>query len=150
MNSAASMNRKQVGILIFDEVEVLDFCGPFEVFSAARLNEEKRREEPSPFEVFLLAEAASGEFLLRTLGTTAGVVHRDDWTHTLTRTYGATSSRRRVSREPLKKSSRRLSVLRRVPTLSKRFGTTPVIFGTNTVLNQTIANSKTSATRYWI
>jgi hypothetical protein len=25
-----------VGILIFDEVEVLDFCGPFEVFSSAR------------------------------------------------------------------------------------------------------------------
>ena len=25
-----------VGILIFDDVEVLDFCGPFEVFSIAR------------------------------------------------------------------------------------------------------------------
>jgi putative intracellular protease/amidase len=24
-----------VGILIFDNVEVLDFCGPFEVFSSA-------------------------------------------------------------------------------------------------------------------
>jgi putative intracellular protease/amidase len=24
-----------VGILLFDEVEVLDFCGPFEVFSIA-------------------------------------------------------------------------------------------------------------------
>ena len=29
-----------VGILIFDEVEVLDFCGPFEVFSIARPNGE--------------------------------------------------------------------------------------------------------------
>ncbi len=28
--------RRTVGILIFDEVEVLDFCGPFEVFSVAR------------------------------------------------------------------------------------------------------------------
>lgn len=27
---------RTVGILIFDEVEVLDFCGPFEVFSVAR------------------------------------------------------------------------------------------------------------------
>ena len=27
---------RTVGILIFDEVEVLDFCGPFEVFSIAR------------------------------------------------------------------------------------------------------------------
>jgi len=50
------MKRIQVGILIFDEVEVLDFCGPFEVFSIARMNEGKRLEEPSPFEVFLIAE----------------------------------------------------------------------------------------------
>ena len=53
------MQRKQVGIVIFDDVEVLDFCGPFEVFSAARLNEEKRREEPSPFEVVLVAEKSA-------------------------------------------------------------------------------------------
>jgi transcriptional regulator GlxA family with amidase domain len=50
------MKRKQVGILIFGDVEVLDFCGPFEVFSVTRLNEEKRREELSPFNVFLIAE----------------------------------------------------------------------------------------------
>jgi len=50
-----TMNRKRVGILIFPQVEVLDFCGPFEVFSVTRLNEEKRREEPSPFEVVLIA-----------------------------------------------------------------------------------------------
>jgi len=50
------MNRKRVGILIFPNVEVLDFCGPFEVFSVARLNEERRREEPSPFDVILVAE----------------------------------------------------------------------------------------------
>ena len=42
--------------MLFDNIEVLDFCGPFEVFSAARLDEEKRREEPSPFEVLLVAE----------------------------------------------------------------------------------------------
>jgi transcriptional regulator GlxA family with amidase domain len=50
------MKRKRVGIVVFDDVEVLDFCGPFEVFSAARLDEEKRREDPSPFEVVLVAE----------------------------------------------------------------------------------------------
>jgi len=50
------MKQKRVGIVIFDEVEVLDFCGPFEVFSAVRLDEDKRREEPSPFEVLLVAE----------------------------------------------------------------------------------------------
>jgi transcriptional regulator GlxA family with amidase domain len=53
------MNRKQVGIVVFENVEVLDFCGPFEGFSVTRLNEEKRREEPSPFKVFLLAETTS-------------------------------------------------------------------------------------------
>ncbi len=52
------MDRKRVGIVIFPEVEVLDFCGPYEVFSVVRLNEERRREEPSPFEVLLVAEQA--------------------------------------------------------------------------------------------
>lgn len=52
------MNRKRVGILVFPQVEVLDFCGPFEVFSVTRLNESARREESSPFEVLLVAEAA--------------------------------------------------------------------------------------------
>ena len=50
------MERKRVGIALFEDVEVLDFCGPFEVFSSTRLNEERRREEPSPFEVLLIAE----------------------------------------------------------------------------------------------
>src|SRR3989440_11781466 len=50
------MARKRVGIVLFEDIEVLDFCGPFEVFSATRLNEERRREEPSPFEVLLVAE----------------------------------------------------------------------------------------------
>lgn len=50
------MNRKHVAIVLFNDIEVLDFCGPFEVFSAARLNEERRRGEPSPFEVSLIAE----------------------------------------------------------------------------------------------
>ena len=50
------MDRKRVGILIFPDVEVLDFCGPFEVFSVTRLSEDARREEPSPFEVLLVAE----------------------------------------------------------------------------------------------
>jgi len=53
------MTRKRVGILVFNDIEVLDFCGPFEVFSAVRLNEDKRREETSPFEVFLIAETLS-------------------------------------------------------------------------------------------
>jgi putative intracellular protease/amidase len=50
------MERTRVGILIFDDVEVLDFCGPFEVFSVTRLDEGRRLQEPSPFEVLLVAE----------------------------------------------------------------------------------------------
>jgi transcriptional regulator GlxA family with amidase domain len=50
------MNRKRVGILVFPDVEVLDFCGPFEVFSVTRLDEARRRDDPSPFEVLIVAE----------------------------------------------------------------------------------------------
>jgi transcriptional regulator GlxA family with amidase domain len=53
------MERKRVGIVVFEDVEVLDFCGPFEVFSATRVNEEKRREELSPFDVLLIAERSA-------------------------------------------------------------------------------------------
>jgi len=44
---------KNVAILIFDEVEVLDFCGPFEVFSVAG-----RRAGLNPFNVYTVAEGA--------------------------------------------------------------------------------------------
>jgi len=38
-----------VGILIFDDVEVLDFCGPFEVFSVARdVDANDGGDEPRP------------------------------------------------------------------------------------------------------
>ena len=50
------MERKRVGIVVFEDIEVLDFCGPFEVFTVTRLSEASRREEPSPFEVWLVAE----------------------------------------------------------------------------------------------
>ena len=42
---------RNVAILIFDEVEVLDFCGPFEVFSVAG-----RRSDTTPFNVYTVAE----------------------------------------------------------------------------------------------
>jgi hypothetical protein len=44
-----------VGILIFDQVEVLDVAGPFEVFSVTRLNEESEWKEPFPFRVILVS-----------------------------------------------------------------------------------------------
>ena len=54
------MNKKIpliVGILIFDDVEILDVAGPFEVFAVTRLNEEQRlQQSSSPFKVYLIAE----------------------------------------------------------------------------------------------
>lgn len=43
--------QRRVSIFIFDEVEVLDFCGPFEVFSVTG-----RQRDDHPFEVRLVAE----------------------------------------------------------------------------------------------
>jgi hypothetical protein len=51
-----SMTLLTVGTLVFSEVEVLNFCGPSQVFSATRLNEEPRRVEPSPCQVVPIAE----------------------------------------------------------------------------------------------
>jgi len=46
-----------IGILLFNQVEVLDFCGPFEVFSVTRfLNEDNLRTEDCPFNVRLISE----------------------------------------------------------------------------------------------
>ncbi len=53
-----------IGILLFDDVEVLDFCGPFEVFSvAAKIGAESGGDPP--FTVFTLAERAG---LVRAVG----------------------------------------------------------------------------------
>ena len=43
---------KNLAILIFPDVELLDFCGPFEVFSVAG-----RQTEPPSFNVFTVAES---------------------------------------------------------------------------------------------
>ena len=54
------MEKWNVGIVIFDGVEVLDFTGPFEVFSRTRLvsgQEARRSEESAPFKVFTVAKS---------------------------------------------------------------------------------------------
>ncbi len=58
-SSPGNKNRNPlvVGILIFDQVEVLDVAGPFEVFSVTRLNEMRRFEDTSPFRIILIAES---------------------------------------------------------------------------------------------
>lgn len=45
---------RKVAIFIFDEVEVLDFCGPFEVFAVTGA-----RSKEKPFEVFTVASTAA-------------------------------------------------------------------------------------------
>ncbi len=45
--------KRNVAVLIFDEVEVLDFAGPFEVFSVTG-----RRDGSDPFDVYTVAEKA--------------------------------------------------------------------------------------------
>jgi transcriptional regulator GlxA family with amidase domain len=66
------MERWNVGILIFEGVEVLDFAGPFEVFSRTRLTpgpESRRDEASAPFHVFTVARTretvrATGDLLV--------------------------------------------------------------------------------------
>jgi transcriptional regulator GlxA family with amidase domain len=58
VSRSASARRRKVGILIFDNVEVLDFAGPFEVFSRTRTvpgPDSRRSEASAPFEVFTVA-----------------------------------------------------------------------------------------------
>ena len=55
------MQPLHVAILIFDGVEVLDFAGPFEVFSRTRTEpglESRRSDEGAPFRVFTVARVA--------------------------------------------------------------------------------------------
>ena len=93
--------RTTVGILIFDDVEVLDYCGPYEVFCSVRLDEEKRREEPSPFHVLLVAEKRD---LIKTSG---GMRVLPDVTTTecppldILLVPGGWGTRREISNEPL-------------------------------------------------
>lgn len=49
------MNKWSVGIFLFNEVEVLDFAGPFEVFSITKVHEEK------PFTVYTVSQ--NGEMI---------------------------------------------------------------------------------------
>jgi len=50
------MQKITVGILIYDNVEVLDFAGPYEVFSVTRMLDKPNYSDPSPFEILLVSE----------------------------------------------------------------------------------------------
>jgi transcriptional regulator GlxA family with amidase domain len=58
LTRSAPEGRRNVGILIFDDVEVLDFAGPYEVFSRTRLEagaEARRSDDSAPFRVFTVS-----------------------------------------------------------------------------------------------
>ncbi len=49
--------KQTVGILIFDDVEVLDFCGPFEVFAVTQMpGHDANDDDSKPFHVVTIAE----------------------------------------------------------------------------------------------
>jgi transcriptional regulator GlxA family with amidase domain len=62
------------GILIFDGVEVLDFCGPFDVFSTASMPGDAPGEERRLFHVVTVAEARR---LIRCHGGLLVMPHHD-------------------------------------------------------------------------
>ncbi len=72
-----------VGIVIFDQVEVLDFCGPFEVFSVTtNMVEQQHTDKKGPFHVFTIAEqsrlvATRGGMLVQPHFTIADHPHID-------------------------------------------------------------------------
>lgn len=62
METTSSHKILNVGILVFDDVEVLDFAGPFEVFSRTRLEpglNSRRSPEGAPFNVYSVAQTAA-------------------------------------------------------------------------------------------
>ena len=70
------MKKENIGIFIFDDVEILDFTGPYEVFSSFRLSKKKYsklRGLPNPFNIFTIAEK-------KNIITTGGLKIKSDYT----------------------------------------------------------------------
>lgn len=70
------MDRLNVGIFVFPQVEVLDFAGPYEVFSRTRTSPgvlSRRSEDTAPFRVFTVAKSSD------TLAATGGLKITPDY-----------------------------------------------------------------------
>ena len=70
------LKKKNVGIFIFDFVEVLDFSGPYEVFSSAVLTKKSSasiQKHPKAFNVFTFSEKK------KFISTTGGLVVKSDF-----------------------------------------------------------------------
>ncbi|MEY4748059.1 MAG: hypothetical protein RIQ60_273 [Pseudomonadota bacterium] len=69
--SAAATRTRQVGILLFDDIEVLDFAGPFEVFTTAgRVHGKLRRAAGADS----LANGEAAPFAVTTIAARPGLV----------------------------------------------------------------------------
>jgi transcriptional regulator GlxA family with amidase domain len=74
-----AVHKTRVGIFIFDDVDPLDFVGPFEVFCRTRLIpgvQSRRSEQSAPFQVYTVAEKSAPVI---TAGGLQVVPHFDFW-----------------------------------------------------------------------
>jgi transcriptional regulator GlxA family with amidase domain len=74
------MRSWNTAIVVYDGVEVLDFAGPFEVFSRARLvpgSESRRTDDSAPFRVFTVAPEKREVVATGGLRVTANFTYKD-------------------------------------------------------------------------
>tara|TARA_Y100001001_G_C7936967_1_gene284168 strand:+ start:27 stop:647 length:621 start_codon:yes stop_codon:yes gene_type:complete len=72
--------RKNVGIFIFDEVDILDFSGPYEVFCRTRIVpglESRLNTETSPFNVFTVSRMVKDVKVSGGLQVTSDYIFKD-------------------------------------------------------------------------
>ncbi len=70
------MKKKFLGIFLFDKVEVLDFAGPFEVFSSTRVVKESGKRDSTPLSPFKLVTISEKD---RKIITTGGLTIFSDF-----------------------------------------------------------------------
>ncbi|WP_428420688.1 DJ-1/PfpI family protein [Methylibium sp.] len=67
---------RRVGIFVFDDVEVLDFAGPYEVFTtASRVQRRRLPAAPAAYEVFTVGPGAPGSMVRARAGLRVQIDH---------------------------------------------------------------------------
>lgn len=73
------MKTRRVGIVLFDDVEVLDFAGPYEVFTTAtRVHSRRTPGAPPAFDVFTIAPGGARSLVRARAGLRVQVDHGPD------------------------------------------------------------------------
>ena len=88
---------RNVAILVFDEVEVLDFCGPFEVFGVTGVHAQGER----PFHVYTVAEKAGPVFARNGLSVNPGFTFANCPPPDILLVPGGRGTRREIHNEAL-------------------------------------------------